>query len=191
MGASGFKRATVSKASDPTDYIELRALTQDSRYEKRDITAEDLDGDVVVLEEEAVLQLGFYDESDVAKLKAWKAAGEKMNVVVVGLQDYIFWDRNSTFKFDESAVGQPRRRNVRRIEFRGRGSDLAVERSKLIQVYDGDGNKLIGFAGTAQDDDGVTVTALPPASFGASGSITWTIDGTDYVMDTIILNTLN
>lgn len=188
MGASGFKRATVYKASDPTDYIELRALTQDSRYEKRDITAEDLDGDVVVLEEEAVLQLGFYDESDVAKLKAWKAAGEKMNVVVVGLQDYIFWDRNSTFKFDESAVGQPRRRNVRRIEFRGRGSDLAVERRIEIQLWD-DETKIAGFIAGDETDDGVMAIPINPASIGDESSFTWTIDGTDYTMDTVILNT--
>lgn len=190
MGISGARRATVYKASDPEDYIELRLISQDGEYEKRDIIERDLDGNPIVIEEDAILVLAFYDDADMDKLKAWKSAGEKMNVVVIGLQDYIFWDRDSSFSTQESALFAPRRRNSRRIVFRAQGEDLEIQKRIEIQLWDGE-SKLTGFVGGDQDDDGIEAIPIVPASVGSDSSFTWTIDGQAYQMDTVILNTRN
>lgn len=195
MGVSGAKKATIY--DDVTDtYVELKLISQDSEFNLEGLGEEDLNGAELWTEDRAALTLAFYDddETNVAQLKAWQKAHTPLKAIVEGLADYIFWDQPSTILVTEPNDFRPRRRNIRRVVMKARGTALPVERSKGYEVVDSEGVVLQGFIGSGPTQKGIKTRPIPTepeASFGAEGLISWTVADTTYEMDTIILNTPN
>lgn len=190
MGISGAERATIFNPVD-NDYVLLRLISQDSDYEKIGRGEEDLDGNELWVEDHARLELVFYDDADVAKLKSWQENHTPLNVTVIGVQDYIFWDQPSTILLVEPHNFKTRRRNVRKLTTKAKGTNLAIERTTPVELFGSDGVELMGFIAKNETDDGVEAHSLFPATFGIEGTTTWTIGPVNYVMDTVTFNTLN
>lgn len=65
----------------------------------------------------------------------------------------------------------------------------ARKRPSSYDLIADDGTPLTGFTGSNPDSNGVTAEDDSGGTFGVQGSITWTIGGVDYVMNTVIFNT--
>lgn len=191
MGISGARRAKIY--DDATDeYVDILHIAPDSDYNKDGVGEDDIDGMPVWVEDQAELVLGFYDDDDVAaKLKQWQKDRTPLNIVVIGVDDYIFWNEPSTIIVREPNDFRPRNRNKRQLVTRARGEDLTIEREKGYVVEDSEGLEMEGFVGRDDNGDGIAAVNLPPASYGTEDTFTWPIDGTDYVMETVMMNTAN
>lgn len=192
MGIAGAKMAKIFDDSTG-EYVDINLISKDSTYEKKGRSETDIDGNLLYVEDEARLIVVFYDGAKAAQLEAWQQNHIKLKMVVIGVEDYIFWNRESTIILTEPAAFDFNQRNVRKLEMQALAENLAVTRLPGYQVYevvDGYRNLLAGFISTDFNfADGITVMNLLPATFGAEGSVSWKIAGTTYNFNTVILNT--
>lgn len=190
MGVTGSEHATIY--DDATNaYVSLRLISQDSEFNLQGRGEEDLNGNELWVEDQASLSLAFYDDGDIAQLKAWQKSRTLLKAIVIGVEDYIFWDQPSTILITEPHDFRARRRNIRRLVMRARGVELEVSRAMPVELFGSDGAELMGFIAKNESGDGIEAHTLLPATFGTEGSTSWTIDGQTYEMDTVIFNTLN
>lgn len=189
MGVTGSEHATIY--DDATNaYVSLRLISQDSEFNLQGRGEEDLNGNELWVEDQASLSLAFYDDGDIAQLKAWQKSRTLLKAIVIGVEDYIFWDQPSTILITEPHDFRARRRNIRRLVMRARGVELPVSREPGAELVDSDGEVLAGFVGRNETEEGITaqnLPYLPDASFGSEGSVSWM----GFQIGTIILNTVN
>lgn len=181
MGIAGAK--WLKLYDDVTDtYVDIRLISKDSSYEKSGLYDRDLNGNLVWYEDAARLFIAFYDGEKAAQMETWQRNHTPLKVVVIGNDDYIFWDTPSTIVLTEPGDFDFRRRNVRTFEMRSQGDDLDISRQAgfVIEI-----ENFVGYYNTTGDP---VLMNLLPATFTDAGPYTYSADGQDFNFNTAILD---
>lgn len=127
MNISGANKVILYNV-DTEENLTFRKISPESKYLKQTISEEDLDGNLIYSEDKFNLTLILFDEVAASELQESIAAGNKFRVEVIGLGEYIRWNKPSKVVFDDEFKFQVRQKNRVTIRFQSKGSDLDISR---------------------------------------------------------------
>lgn len=184
MNISGAEKVILYNV-DTFENYEFTKVSADSKYTKRSLHEEDLEGNLIYVEDEFNLVLVLFDEVDVTAIQAAISAENRFTVEVIGLGEFIGWNKESKIIIDDEFRFQSRRKNVISIRLKSKGSGLDIGREPLFQLF-AEGEPVQGFIGlTTTDGIGVKAKSIPEATVGDTDSISWM----GVTMETVILQT--
>lgn len=127
MNISGAEKVILYNV-DTEENLTFSKISPESKYLKQTLSAEDLEGNLIYLEDKFNLTLILFDEVDAASLQDSIAAGNKFRIEVIGLGEFIQWNKPSALIYDDEFKFQARQKNKIMIRMQARGSELNIGR---------------------------------------------------------------
>ncbi|MEQ9393304.1 MAG: hypothetical protein RLO03_13960 [Balneola sp.] len=184
MNISGAEKVILYNV-DTLENYEFTKISTDSKYNKKSLHEEDFEGNLIYVEDEFSLVLVLFDEVDVVSIQVGISAGNKFTVDVIGIGEYIGWNKESEIIIDDEFRFQSRQKNVVSLRLKTKGKGLNIGREPLFQLL-AEGAPIQGFIGlNTTDSIGVKAKSIPESSVGESDSFSWM----GVKMETVILQT--
>ena len=127
MNISGAEKVILYNV-DTFENYEFTKVSTDSKYTKRSLHEEDLEGNLIYVEDEFNLVLVLFDEVDVTAIQAAISARNKFRAEVISNTEYIRWMKYTSIILDDEFKFKPRQKNLIRIQFRTKGGISDVHR---------------------------------------------------------------
>jgi len=127
MNISGAQKVILYNV-DTYESLIFQKVSTESKYLKQALHEEDIDGNLIQTQEKFNLNLVLFDEIDAASLQASVTAGNKFRLEVVGIGEYIRWNKASSLIFDDEFKFQARQKNVVTIRVQARGKNIDIGR---------------------------------------------------------------